>query len=142
MKTLTTLIRLSKRALDALRKKQVALENQKMQLQEAIKRLAAELATEQKLAEKSPEMGSFYGGFSKRIQMRQNEIRQEISRIDAQLVALSEEIMIAFSDLKKYEIALDNKKAKIKAEETRKETIAMDEVAVTRFIRQQEDEKT
>ena len=135
MKTLTTLIRLSKRTLDELRKKQVALENQKTQLHEVIKRLAGELAAEQKVAAETPEMGNFYGGFAKRIQNKQNDIREEIKKIDADLAKLSEDIMVAFSDLKKYEIALDNKKARAKAEESRKETIAMDEVAATRYTR-------
>ena len=138
MKTLNTLIRLSKRTLDELRKKQVSLESQKAQLLEVIKRLGNELASEQKVAAKTPEMGAFFGGFAKRIKLRENDIQAEVKKLDDELAVLSEEILVAFAELKKYEIALDNKKARIKAEEARKETIAMDEVAATNYSRKKE----
>jgi flagellar FliJ protein len=140
MKGIDTLIRLSKRALDELRKKQVALETQKAKLEQGIKNLANELLREQQLAAKSPEMGSFYGGFAKSIKERQQKLHQEIINVDLELSTLSEEVMVAFADLKKYEIARDNAKARKKAEEARRETIAMDEVAATRYTRQMKEE--
>jgi len=139
MKGIETLIRLSKRTLDELRKKQVVLETEKAKLLQAIQKLGNEMQSEMKVAEKSPEMGSFFGGFAKRIKGRQATLYEEVQKVDVKLSALSEEIMVAFADLKKYEIARDNAKARLKAEVARKETIMMDEIAATRFIRQQEE---
>lgn len=141
MKGIDTLIRLAKRDLDELRKRQVHLETAKDKLQQGIKNLAAELQREQKLAAQNPEMGSFFGGFAKNIKERQQKLNDEIKEIDVQLLALSEEIMVAFADLKKYEIARDNFKARKKAEEARKETIMMDEVAATQFTRKMKEEQ-
>ena len=114
MKGIDTLIRLAKRTLDELRKKQVSLETQKAKLEDGIRKLANELATEQKLAEKTPEMGAFYGGFAKRIKERQAVLKEEIKKVEEQLVLISEEILNAFADLKKYEIARDNFNARAK----------------------------
>ena len=135
MKGVNTLIRLAKRSLDELRKKQVALETEKAKLETAIKNLSHQMHAEMALAARSPEMGNFYGDFAKRIKLKQQEIHEEVKKLDAQLIALSGEIMIAFADLKKYEIARDNAKAREKAEEARRETIMMDEVAAVQFVR-------
>lgn len=135
MKGIHTLIRLSKRALDDLRKKQASLETQKEKLLDAIRKLDRELHNEMLLLQKAPEMGSFYGDFAKRIRSRQDTLREEIKKVEEELVQLSNEIMDAFADLKKYEIVRDNAKARAKAEEARKETIAMDEIASTQFAR-------
>ncbi len=140
MKGIDTLIRLSKRTLDELRKKQVALETQKEKLHDAIRRLNNEMESEMRLAQKSPEMATFYGGFAKRIKAKQAMLREETQKLEFELVVLSEQIIEAFADLKKYEIARDNAKARARAEAARKETIAMDEVAASQFLRKEKEE--
>lgn len=140
MKGVNTLIRFAKRTLDELRKKQVLLETQKAQLLEAIRKLHEDLASEQRLAQKTVEMATFYGGFAKRIKEKEAKMREEIRRLDEELARLSEEIMAAFADLKKYEIARDNAIAREKAEAARKETLMLDEIASTKFIRRQKEE--
>lgn len=141
MKGIDTLIRLAKRSLDELRKKQVAMETEKDQLQRAIQSLDNQMRNEMALAAKAPEMGSFYGGFAKRIKERQATLREEVKGVEKRLAKLSEEIMEAFADLKKYEIARDNAKARAKAELARKETIMFDEIAATQFTRKQKEEQ-
>lgn len=140
MKGLNTLIKLNKRTLDELRRKMVALENQKAQLLQASAKLDEELQSEIKLASKTPEMGQFFGGFSNRIKNRQQEIAFEVKKLDKQIDELNIEIGVAFSELKKYEIALANAKQREKAAQERKLTIEMDEIAQQQFGRKTEDQ--
>jgi len=141
MKGIETLIRLSKRTLDELRKHQVALETEKAKLENGIKALQHELEKEMLMAAQAIEMASFYGGFAKNIRERQQKLKDEIVKVDVDLTKISDEILIAFADLKKYEIARDMAKERKKAEEARKDTIAMDEIAATKFIRKAKEEQ-
>lgn len=141
MKGIDTLIRLSKRTLDELRKKQIVLENEKDKLLQALQKLGGEMQSEMKVAEKTPEMGAFFGGFAKRIKKRQEILYEEVKKLDVKLAELSEEILTAFADLKKYEITRDNANARAKAEVARKETMAMDEIAGVQFVRKEKEDQ-
>jgi len=138
MKGLSTLIRLSKRTLDELRRKMVSLETQKAQLEKAIVVMQKELNDEVALGAKQPEMANFFGEFAKRIKQRQEVLRDEIRSLDKQIAALNEEIFIAFTELKKYEVAKENAMKRAAEETARKETIALDEVAGQQFQRKKE----
>ena len=139
MKGLATLIKLHKRMVDDLRRKMGLLESQKSQLQQASAKLQEELQREIALAAKQPEMAGFFGGFAKRIQNRQKDIAGEIKKLDADMAKLQVEITEAFGELKKYEIARDNAKAREKEEENRKETIALDDIAGTQHRRKEKE---
>ena len=140
MKGLATLIKLCKRTLDELRRKMVALENEKEQLELLSKTLNEELEKEMELAAKSTEMRGFFGGFAKRIKTRQDKIFKEIVELNKQMERLGVEISDAFSELKKYEIAQENEKLRVAAEERRKDTIALDEIASQQYHRRTEDQ--
>jgi len=140
MKGLVTLIKFHQRTLDDLRRKMAALENQKSQLLLLSAKLREELASEIKQASKNPEMGSFFGDFSKRMQKRQEEIAGEVRQLEKQMAELNIHIIEAFSELKKFEIALDNAKKRAEAEEKRKEAIQMDEIAEQQHRRKMEEQ--
>ena len=140
MKGLVTLIKLHKRKLDELRRKMASLENQKSQLQLLSKKLHEELQEEITLAGKNPEMGNFFGDFAKRMQKRQDEIAAEILSLDKQMAKLNGEIIEEFSELKKFEIALEAARRRAEEEAKRKETIAMDEIAGQQHHRKTEDQ--
>ncbi|MDX2112560.1 MAG: flagellar export protein FliJ [Alphaproteobacteria bacterium] len=140
MKGLLTLIKLSKRRLDELRRKLGNLEGQKAQLEEVLRSLSAELAKELELAGGQPEMSGFFGGFAKRIQQRQDAIHQEIKKIEIEITKTRDEISDAFSEQKKYEIAADNAKKRAAEEQNRKETLALDEVAEQQHRRKNKEE--
>ena len=137
MKGINTLIKLSKRALDELRREMTSLETQKAQFQEALIKLGEELLREQKLASEQPEMGAFFGGFASRIKNRQEIIAGELLALDKKIVALNEKIMVAFGELKKYEIAKENAEKRAEEEQKRKDTIMLDEIAGQQFNRKQ-----
>jgi len=139
MKGLNTLIKLHKRSLDELRRQMVALENQKAQLLSLSAKLKDELAAEIVTASRNPEMGNFFGNFSKRIEKRQLEIAKEVAALDKQMKDLDVQIVAAFAELKKFEIALDNAKKRKQAEADRRETGEMDEIAGQQHRRKAED---
>ena len=136
MKTLNTLIRLHKRNLDELRRSMVALESQKDQLIQTIEASQRELEREVDLAKNTPEMSSFFGEFAKRIKNRQEKIHKEIQAIDKKITELNNKMAQGFTELKKFEIALENAKNRIKTEEIRKETLMLDEIAAQQFHNQ------
>ncbi len=139
MKTLNILIRLHKRKLDELRRNMASLEGQKEQLRQSIKALQNELEKEMKLAGIQAEMANFYGGFAKRIRGRQDMLHGEIKNIDVKIAELNKEIFAEFTELKKYEIALENQKLRMREEEKRKETLMLDEIAAQQFQRRVEE---
>ncbi len=139
MKGLITLIKLSKRTLDELRRKMTALENQKAQLEQAIVNLRLEVEAEMITASKRPEMGNFFGGFAKRMRQRENDLRAEITKLEKDMQTLAAEITIAFAELKKYEIALEHAKEREREKLARRETEMMDEIAGQQFHRKQDE---
>lgn len=140
MKGLSTLIKLHKRKLDDLRRKMGALENQKAQLLALSARLQKELEHEIELAGLQPEMGSFFGGFAKRIQRRQEAIAEEVKSLDKQMDKLRDEIAAEFSEQKKFEIAKDNALKREEAEQNRKDTIVLDEIAQQQHRRKHKED--
>lgn len=138
-KGLGTLIKLSKRALDELRRKLGSLENQKAQLQQAIVNLRQEVERELQAAMRQPEMGQFFGEYSKRARARQADLEKEIARLDKEMDTLRDTIAAAFAEQKKYEIALENHKRREKEEQQRRENEIMDEIAGQQHQRRQDE---
>mgnify|MGYP000988846288 CR=1 FL=1 len=139
MKGIKTLIKLARRELDELKRKQVALEQEKDKLEQAVVKLQQELQREMKMAAENPHMGSFYGNFAKQNRERQQELQAEIKKVEAALLAMAEHIMEAFANVKKYEIAEENDRARKRADAARRENIEMDDMAAMQFIRQQKE---
>lgn len=137
MKGIDTLIKLSKRQLDELRREMVKVESQKEKLLEAIQRLNEELQRELKLAGEQVEWSGFFGGFAKRIQARQETLYTEIHRLDAIIEKMRDQIAEAFGELKRYELAKENAKQRAKEAQARKDTIMLDEIAGQQFRRKQ-----
>lgn len=137
MKGLKTLIKLSKRQLDELRRDLATLERQKEQLLEASKKLSEELQQELELASQQTEMRGFFGGFAKRIQTRQEELAKEVRVLDKKMQKLADDITVAFAELKRYEIALEAAVKRQKEDQARKDTIALDEIAGNQHRRKQ-----
>lgn len=139
MKALKTLIRLQRRTLNELRKQLGDLERQRAQLIQASLRLSEELQHEIDLATALPEMGNFFGNFSQRIQRRQQDISKEVRKVDLAAEEVRKKIAEAFSETKKYEIALDNWNRMQLAEQNRKDTILLDDMGIQQFRRIKEE---
>ena len=139
MKGLLTLIKLHRRQLDQLRRQQAEKETQKEQLHDVLTRMIEELEHERQLAYENVEMSQFFGGYAKRIKERQEIVMKEIMKLDKEIRELALEITEKFSELKKFEIARDNRLKRMKDEAERKERIMMDDIAIQGHSRKEEN---
>jgi hypothetical protein len=118
VKTLQTLIKLHKRRVDVLRREMIVIEEERKQLLLLSERLREEHAREMRLATEEPKMAAFFGAYSIRIKQRQENIVQEIKRLDKAVEEKSDAIREEFSEQKKYEIAHEHAKKRL-ADEAR-----------------------
>lgn len=139
MKSLKTLIKLHSHTLDELHRDMVALENEKAQLEAAMRRLEGQLAKEAELAKTSTDLNRYFGDFAVRIKKRQEQLLVEIQKTEKKIAVLHGEITVEYGELKKYEIALQNAQKREAEEQNRKEIIAMDEVASRQHQRSKND---
>lgn len=140
MKSLTTLIKLFSRQLDDRRREMVALEQERQQVDAALTSLRADLKAEQDAAAASPESRFSYSNYAKQNNNRQQQLIQELGNIDIKIYTLAHTISMLFTELKKYEIALENKERQLEAEENRKEDIRLGDIALNSFIRKGKEE--
>lgn len=138
MKGIKTLITLQKREIDALKKRQMVLLDRKDALQKRDQMLIDELENEVKLAHELGELRGFFGDYSEMVKKKRQVVWTEIARVDAKLEELTDEIALAFSELKKYEIALEMFLEREKKKREKIEMELMDEIAARKFREKQE----
>lgn len=135
MKSIKTLLRVKQREMDALKRQQGILENQREEIYTIINGLANQLQMELKAAQTMPEMAHFFGDYSATIKQRQEMMHAHLRRVEAELNKLTDQIRERFSEIKKFELVLANWE-KRRAETIRKrEQQEMDEVAIRGYIR-------
>lgn len=139
MKTLKTLIKFHQQRVDVLRRQMGSLESQKAQLLAMVQRIRDEMVREIELAQKTSELGVFFGDYVKRIRNREADAHKEVQDLEKKMEVLSEAIRVAYIELKKYETALENRKKAKKLEDEQKETKQLDEIAAQRFEREKEN---
>lgn len=135
MKSMVTLLRVKQREIDALKRQQGILEKQREDLQKTVDILLQRLREEMKAAEKLPELSHFFGDFSSHIKKRQDQVHAHIRKVDAELDKLVEQIRERFSEMKKYEIALEMHKKREAEKDRKREQAAMDEMGIRGYIR-------
>jgi flagellar FliJ protein len=138
MKSLTTLIRLKKREIDALKREQSALEQKREDCITALNHLADQLRAELKAAETMPDMAQFFGNFAATIRGHQQQIDGLRLRLEREIDVVTAKIREQFSEMKKYEIALENDQKRRKNKAQKAENQAMDEIAITQYSRRHE----
>lgn len=137
VKSLNTLIKIEKAALDELRRTQTMLENQRQSLVDLVGKLQEDLDAEMQNAAENAHLGAFFGNFAQRIKKRQDAIRVEVLALNKQLQELGVKISHAFGEVKKLEIARDNRIKAAAEEKSRKEDQEQDAVAMQQFIRKE-----
>jgi predicted nucleic acid-binding Zn-ribbon protein len=135
MKSLNTLIRLKQREMDALKRQQGLLENQREEVHRIIEALGNQLVTERKAAEKMPELAHFFGDFSATIKKRQEQMHTHLRKVEAELERINAQLREKFSEMKKFDLALAGFNTR-EAEKLRKRDAAeMDEVGLRGYTR-------
>ena len=136
-KTLNTLIKLHKQQVDVLRREMVVLEDERQQLQDFTAKLKNEHENEMQLMAQDAQMANFFASYSAGIKKKLQKIAEEISRINNEIAAKLELISEEFANQKRYEIARDNLKERIKQEEKHHLQQRFDEVAVQQFLKKE-----
>ena len=135
MKSLPTLMRVKQRELDALKRQQATLEKRRDDLLNAVDQLTDQLVQELKAAEGLPDMAHFFGGFSASIKKRQETIHAQIRRLEGEIDNLAQLIMVAFSQLKKLDLAYTAWKKREAEKLRQREQQEMDEIGIRGYVR-------
>jgi hypothetical protein len=138
MKSLATLIRISQREMDALKRQQGILENQRQELEFIIEGLSNQLASELKAAQQMPDMAHFFGDYSATIKKRQEMMHVQVRRVELELSKLRDQIRARFSEMKKYELALANWQKRRDASIAARAQQEMDELGIRGYTRRHE----
>lgn len=138
MKSIQTLIRLKQRELDALKRQQGILENQREEIYTIINGLANQLQSELKTAQSMPEMAHFFGDYAATIKKRQEMMHGHLRKLELELDRITSMLRERFSEMKKFELALANWEKRRDAAVAKAEQQAMDEVGLRSYTRRHE----
>ena len=129
MKHYHTLIKLKKREVDGLRKQLGNLNNQRSILEQLKQGLIDELEHETTMAQSLVDLSGFFGDFSDSIKTREAKVDKEIASIDRQIKVISDKMMMAFGEQKKFELAQEAKEQQEKEKRDKAEQDMFDELA-------------
>lgn len=135
MKSIKTLIRVKQREMDALKRQQGILEQQREEVHSIIVGLANQLVDELKAAQALPEMAHFFGDYSASIKKRQELMHTHLRRVEVELDKLTQQLRERFSEMKKFELALANWQKRKDDAIARKLSQEMDEIGIRGFVR-------
>ena len=130
MRTLSTLIKMHRHALDEKRRALTDLENLRADLVGQREKLEADLVREQEVA-KQTESGAFaYAGFHQGYIQRRDRLMVSLAELETRIAAAQQEVSDAYQDVKRHEIALASRQRKQREEEDRRTQNVLDEVSL------------
>ena len=135
MKTLKTLIRLKKDDVDKLQKELGQIQERQRKLQEEHDFLSGEVEKESAVATQFPESAGGFALFLKKTLERQKILLNNIKMLQNAIEKKRDELLLEFSEQKKFEIALEQRQMAVFNEAKKREGIRMDEVALRGFSR-------
>jgi flagellar export protein FliJ len=104
-------------------------------LLESVRQLDREVAAEQAFAQQANMGGLSYGGFAAGIIVRRERLAASMAEIRQQMDVKTEEISEVFRELKRYEIARDQREKREQIEADRRAQAALDEVSLIQHQR-------
>ncbi len=135
MKSMTTLLRVKQREMDALKRQQGILENQREEVISIINGLGNQLISELKAASNMPEMAHFFGDYSAAIKKRQEMMHGHLRRVEAEIAKLTDQIRERFGEMKKFELAIANWQKRKDAAAAKAVQQEMDEIGIQLYVR-------
>ena len=130
MRTLSTLIKMHRYALDEKRRALTDLEKLRADLVGQREKLEADLVREQDVA-KQTESGAFaYAGFHQGYIQRRDRLIASLAELQTRIAAAQEDVSVAYQDVKRHEIALASRQRKQREEEERRAQNVLDEVSL------------
>ncbi|MDX2095301.1 MAG: hypothetical protein SFW64_05110 [Alphaproteobacteria bacterium] len=135
MKSIRTLVRVKQREMDAIKRQQGILEQQREEVYAIIEGLSNQLVSELKAAQVMPEMAHFFGDYSASIKKRQEMMHTHLRRVEAELDKLTQQLRDHFSEMKKFELTLANWQKRKDDAAARKLGQEMDEIGIRGYVR-------
>lgn len=142
MSSFKTLIRVQKWQLDEKRRALTELQTLEDRLRSEIDRLAEEMRAEQDTARNDFNASFTYAAFARGAMERRRRIDESIQQVQEQIVAATEQVAEAYQDLKRYELAEEERLKREREKQKHKEELMMDETALIGFRRRQEQDGT
>ena len=140
MSSLKTVIRLHKWQLDEKRRALAELQNLRDRLFAELHRLEQEMLHEQQVARADPVAAFGYAAFAKAALERGKRLQDSIAQVEKQIAAATEEMAEAFQELKRFELAEEERLKREREKIRRKEDAMLDETALVGFRRRQAQE--
>ncbi len=140
MADLKPLIRLRRHSVEEKQKTIAALYRDIEALEDKREELRQRLEDERKIFEQQTEMDMrpYFGVFQEGIQKNVEAINGQISKLEARLRILQEDLREAFADMKRVEIVQRNREKKEAKKQAKKETTELDEIGIEGFRRKEE----
>ena len=137
-KGLRTLIRVHEWEVDEKRRFLARLLNHVNALERQGRDLETEIKSEQGIAAASEEVGFAYGAYAEAAICRREDIAGNIVRTEIEIIAAQDVLTEAYRELKKFEVAQENRD-KVEARElSLKEQADLDELGIKGFIRKRQ----
>ena len=130
MTALDSIVRVHRWVLDEKQRKLADLRTLVEKLKLDLESLDAELEAEREASGNSDEAGAAFPAYAAAALDRRRRLCETIANLERESDAAREEVTEAFSELKKYEIASDNRKARESEKRKRSERINLDELGV------------
>ncbi|HYG87597.1 MAG TPA: flagellar export protein FliJ [Azospirillum sp.] len=140
MSSLKTIIRLHKWQLDEKRRALAELQNLHDRLNSELERLQDEVRAEQETARKDPSVAFGYANFARAARERGQRLTQSIAQVEEQIAVATDEMAEAYQELKRYELAEEDRLKRERDKIRRKEDAMLDETALVGFRRRQQHE--
>lgn len=139
MKDLKTLIRLHKLQVDDRRRQLAELQALEDRLRDERQRIDAELAEEQRVAADSIVVSMTFPAYARQMRTRRENLDQSIAQTREQVAAAEDAVAAAFQELKRFELAQEDRDRRAARDSARRETQSFDEISATRFQRKRDD---
>ena len=137
MKSMLTLMKMRQSDLDLVKRQVMQLETKREEIYATINVLSERLANEIKAATDMPDMAHFFGDYSTHIKKRQDQLHTMAKRTEVEIDKLRLAISVLYSEIKTYEQAYKNWKAREAKKRDRREQAEMDDIALQGFVRKQ-----
>lgn len=135
MRGLKTLVKLQKTRVDEQRQVLAKLQTHLDRVNKDIVNFEAIKERERIIFKRNPELGMTYGEFVKFAIVRTQELEKSRKAAESAVEMARDRLAQLFEEQKRYEIAIENRKAEIKKEENRRETVTFDEIGSVSYAR-------
>jgi flagellar protein FliJ len=139
--SLKTIIRLQKLQLDEKRRALAELQNLGDRLKAEIEKLKEEIAHEQATARDDFAVSFTYANFAQAAMERGRKLGESLLQVEVQISIATDQMAEAYQELKRFELAEEERLKREKDKQKRKEAIMLDETALVGFRRRQAEEE-